>query len=139
MSLLQGKFSFELKLAKCVPISKSGQSDKATNYILYACETWTLTAHLQRRLQAMKMACYKRLLNISYTERVTSEEVHNSIKHAIGPYDDLLTTVKRRKIKLYGHATKSSGLSNTLLQRPLNGGRRGVVREMDGVNRLKYL
>ena len=35
---------------------------------LYACESWTLTADLQRRIQAMEMRCYRRLLNISYTE-----------------------------------------------------------------------
>ena len=33
---------------------------------LYACERWTLTAEIERRIQALKMRCYRRLLNISY-------------------------------------------------------------------------
>ena len=57
---------------------------------LYACESWTLTADLQRRIQAMEMRCYRRLLNISYTEHITNVEVRNRIERAIGPYEDLL-------------------------------------------------
>ena len=29
---------------------------------LYACESWTLTAKLQRRIQAMEMRCYRKIL-----------------------------------------------------------------------------
>ena len=28
---------------------------------LYACESWTLTAELQRRIQAMEMRCYRKI------------------------------------------------------------------------------
>ena len=31
---------------------------------LYACESWTLTAELEKRTQAFEMKCYRRLLNI---------------------------------------------------------------------------
>ena len=33
---------------------------------LYACEKWTLTAELQRRVQAMEMRCYRKMLCMSY-------------------------------------------------------------------------
>ena len=36
---------------------------------LYACESWTLTAEIERRIQALEMRCYRKLLNISYTNR----------------------------------------------------------------------
>ena len=91
---------------------------------LYACESWTLTADLQRRIQAMEMRCYRRLLNISYTEHITNVEVRIRIERAIGPYEDLLTTVKRRKQKWYGHVSRSSGLSKTIMQGTVKGGRR---------------
>ena len=39
---------------------------------LYACESWTLTAELQKRTQALKMKCYRRLLNISYKDPTRS-------------------------------------------------------------------
>ena len=36
-----------------------------TSIFLYACESWTLTAELQRRIQAMEMRCYRKILHIS--------------------------------------------------------------------------
>ena len=43
-----------------------------TFIFLYACESWTLTAELQRRIQAMKMRCYRKILHILYKDHVTS-------------------------------------------------------------------
>ena len=51
---------------------------------LYACESWTLTADLEKRTQAFEMRCYRRLLNISYKDHVTNEEVRRKIQAAIG-------------------------------------------------------
>ena len=86
-----------------------------TSFFLYACESWTLAAELQRRIQAMKMRCYHRILRISYKDHVTNEEVRAKIQQAIGPHEDL-TMVKRRKLQWYGHVSRSSGLAKTILQ-----------------------
>ena len=61
---------------------------------LYACESWTLTADIERRIQATEMRCFRKLFGISYKDRITNEEVRNRIWQAIGPYEALLTTVK---------------------------------------------
>ena len=37
-----------------------------TSIFLYACESWTVTEKLQRRIQAMEMRCYCKILHISY-------------------------------------------------------------------------
>ena len=42
----------------------------------------------------------------------------------IGPYEDLLATVKRRKLKWYGHVTRSDGLTKVILQGTVEGSRR---------------
>ena len=80
---------------------------------LYACESWTLTAelHVEKRMQAFEMRCYRRLLNISYKDHVTNEEVRREIQAAIGEYDELLTLVKKGKLGWFGHVSRSSGLS----------------------------
>ena len=70
-----------------------------TSIFLYACESWTLTAELQRRMQAMEMRCRRKILRISYKDHVTNEEVRAKIQQAIGPHEDLLTTVRRRKLQ----------------------------------------
>ena len=91
---------------------------------LYAFESWTLTAELQRRIQAMEMGCYHKILHISHKDHVTNKEVHAKIQQAIWPHEDLLTIVKRCKLQWYGHVSFSSGLAKTILQGTVKGGRR---------------
>ena len=95
-----------------------------TSLFLYACESWTLTAELQRRIQAIEIRSYRKILHISYKDHVTNEEVCAKIQQAIRPYEDLLTTVERRKLQWYGHVSRSSGLARTTLQGTVKGGRR---------------
>ena len=91
---------------------------------LYACESWTLTAELEKRTQAFEMRGYRRLLNISYKDHVTNEEVRKKIQAAIGEYDELLTLVKKRKLRWFGHVSRSSGLAKTILQGTVKGKRK---------------
>ena len=95
-----------------------------TSIFLYACESWTLTAELQRRIQAMEMRCYCKILCTSYKGLVTIEEVRAKIQQAIGPHEDLLTIIKRSKLQWYGHVSCSSGLAKTILQGTVKGRRR---------------
>ena len=97
---------------------------RVTSIFLCACESWTLTAELKRRFQAMKMRCYGKILRISYKDRVTNEEVRAKIQQAIGPHEDLLTIVKSRKLQWYGHVSCSSCLAKSILQGTVKGGRR---------------
>ena len=66
------------------------------------------------------MRCYRRLLNVSYKDHVTNEEVRRMIQAAIGEYDELLTMIKKQKIKWFGHVSRSSGLAKTSLQGIVN-------------------
>ena len=92
---------------------------------LYACKSWTLTAEPQRRrIQAMEMRCHRKILNISYKDHATNEEVRAKIQQAIGPHEDPLTTVKRRKLQWYGNVSRSLGLAKTTLQGAVKGERR---------------
>ena len=63
------------------------------------------------------------LLNISYKDHVTNEEVRRKIQAAIGEYDELLTVVKKRKLRWFGHVSRSSGLAKTILQSTVTGKR----------------
>ena len=92
--------------------------------LLYACESWTLTAEIKRRIQALEMRCYRRLLNISYKDHVTNEEVRNRIQNATGVHYDLVTMVKKWKLRWYGHISRSCGMSKTILQETEKGTRR---------------
>ena len=91
---------------------------------LYAYESWTLTAEIERRIQALEMRCYRRHLNISYKDHVTNEEVRNRTQNAIGVHEDLLTMVKKRKLRWFGHISRSLGMAKTILQGTVKGARR---------------
>ena len=91
---------------------------------LYACESWILIAEIDRRIQALEMRCCRRLLNISYKDHVTNEEVRNRIQNATGVHDDLLTMLKKTKLRWYGHISRSSGMAKTILQGTEKGARR---------------
>ena len=48
---------------------------------------------------------FRKLLGISYRDHISNGDVKVRIGKAIGPYEDLLTSVKRRKLKWYRHVT----------------------------------
>ena len=83
----------------------------------------TLTAELQRRIQAIEMKCYRKILRISYKDHVTNKEVCAKIQQTIGPHEDL-AILKRCKLQWYGHVSHSSDLTKTILQGTVKGGRR---------------
>ena len=64
------------------------------------------------------MRYYRKILPISYKDHTTK------IQKAIGPHEDLLTIVKRRKLQWYGHVSRSSCLAKATLQGTVKGGRR---------------
>ena len=74
---------------------------------------------------------YRRLLNISYKNHVTNEvsykdhatneEVRRKIQAAIKEDDELLTLVKKWKLRWFGHVSGSSGLAKTIVQGRVKG------------------
>ena len=65
-----------------------------SSIFLYTCESWTLTAELQRRIGAMEMRCFHKILRISYKDHVTNEEVRCQDQQATGQHVDFRTIVK---------------------------------------------
>ena len=63
-----------------------------------------------------RTASNRKILHISYKDHVTNEEVRAKIQQVTGPHEDLLTTVKRRKLQWYVYVSRSSGLAKTTLQ-----------------------
>ena len=63
--------------------------------------------------------CYRKILRIS-----CKDEVSAKIQQASGPHEDPLTIVMRRKPKWYGHDSRLSGLTKTILEGSVKGGRR---------------
>ncbi|GFR78972.1 hypothetical protein ElyMa_004008700 [Elysia marginata] len=69
-----------------------------SSILTYGCETWTLLADTERRIQVFENKCLRKLLRISYKDHVTNESVRELVFAYVGQQEPLLATVKRRKL-----------------------------------------
>ena len=74
-------------------------------------ETVILSLPSQEALKKMISAFVLSRIDWSPKDHVTNQEVRAKIQQAIGPHEDLLMIVKRRKLQWYGHVSHSSGLA----------------------------
>ena len=95
-----------------------------TSIALYGCESWTLTADTERRIQTFETKCFRRILGISYKERKTNDFVKEEIHKHAGNQEPLLSTVKSRKMKWFGHTVRHTSLAKTILQGTVTGSRK---------------
>ena len=96
---------------------------------LYAPESLTFTAEPEIRMRSFEMRCYRRLLNISYKDRVTSEDVRRNIRTAVGKCDKLLTLVKKRKLRWFGRISGSVDFAKTILKDTMKGTQEAIKEE----------
>ena len=75
-----------------------------------------MTADILKESQATEMRCFRKLLGISYRDHITNDAVRERIRQAIGCYDYILNTLKKRKLKRFGHISRSAGLAKTILR-----------------------
>ena len=67
------------------------------------------------------MRCYRRLLNILYSDYVFNQVVRRKIQGAIGKYDEFLILVIKRNLMLSGRVSMSSGLAMTIQKGTVKG------------------
>ena len=91
-----------------------------TSIFLCACEFMDPHSRAAKKntRHANEVPCF------SYKDHVINGKVCPKIQQAIGPHDDFLTIVKRRKLKWYEHVSHSSGLAKTILQGAVKEGKR---------------
>ena len=98
--------------------------------VMYGCEAWTLKAEEERRLQAFEDKCYRRITRIPYTEHRTTEYVWKRVDDICGAHPRLLSCVRERKLKWYGHICRHNSLAKTVLKGTVTVGRsRGRPRK----------
>ena len=75
----------------------------------------------------MEMRCYRHLLHISYKDHITNEIVCTKYKQFLKIQLSLrryITTVKKRKLRWFGHMIRSSGLCKKIVQDTVPGKRK---------------
>ena len=86
-----------------------------TSILLNGCETWSLLADSELKIQAFETKCLQKILPIFYLELNTNDWVRGKISFIEGPQEPLLPAVKRRKLAWFGHVTRHDSLLKTIL------------------------
>ena len=88
---------------------------------LYASESWSLKKIDNDQLLAFKMYCYRRILRLSWTQKVKNVE----IRERLNIKEDIFQNIMRRKLKLFGHIMRMNN------SRKIKG---VMLASMDGTN-----
>ena len=89
---------------------------------------------IDRRIIAFEKKSYRHILGISHREHKTSAFVYNTIEEIVGKTENILTTIKRRKMSYFGHVVRNDSLHKTILQGSLRGERRRRGRRQKDLN-----
>ena len=78
---------------------------------------------MERKIEAVKMRLYRRMLRISWTERVTNE----AVLHRAGAGRELMRAIRQRQLKFLGHVMRNRQLESVCVMGKVEG-RRGRGR-----------
>ena len=67
--------------------------------ILYTCETQTIKKLDQQKILSFEMYCYRRILHINWTMKVTNVK----IRERLGVKKDLMQSIMKKKLSIFGH------------------------------------
>ena len=88
---------------------------------MYGCESWSIKKAERRRIDALELCCWRRLLRISWTARRSNQ----SILKEISPEYSLEGLILKLKLQYFGHLMRRvDSLEKTLLLGKIEGERR---------------
>jgi len=79
---------------------------------------------MEKKIEAFELRFFCNILNVSSMEHRTNMSIRAEKKAAIGRHEHLLSTMRRRKMRWFGHINLSHGLANTIVQGAVDGVRR---------------
>ena len=104
--------------------------------VMYGCESWTVKKAEHRKIDALELWCWRRLLRVPWTARRS----HQSILKEISPEISLEGMMLKLKLQYFGHLMgRVSSLEKTLMLGGIGGRRRRGqqrMRWLDGITDL---
>ena len=93
--------------------------------VMYGCERWTVKKAEHRRIDAFELWCWRRLLRVLWTARISSQ----SILKEISPGCSLEGLMLKLKLQYFGHLMRrADSFEKTLMLGKIEGRRRGSQR-----------
>ena len=105
---------------------------------MYGCESWTVKKAECRRIDAFELWCWRRLLRVPWTARISNQ----SILKEISPEYSLEGLMLKLKLQYFGHLMwRADSLEKTLMLGKMEGRRRGWqrMRWLDGITNSMYM
>ena len=98
--------------------------------VMYRCESWTIKNAEHRRIDAFELWCWRRLLRVPWTARISNQ----SILKEISPGCSLDGLMLKLKLQYFGHLMqRADSCEKTLMMGKVEHGRkRGRERMKDG-------
>ena len=107
--------------------------------VMYGCESWTIKKAERRRIDAFKLWCWRRLLRVPWTARISNQ----SILKEISPGCSLEGLMLKLKLQYFGHLMRrADSLEKTLMPGKIEGGRRRRqqrMRWLDGSTDMMHI
>ena len=106
--------------------------------LTYGSEAWTINNAAASIINAAEMWFLRRMMKISYTERIRNEEV---LRRA-GTKRILCTKVRQRQARFFGHVMRREGMEHLVTTGKINGKRsRGRQREkhLNGLQKWMHI
>ena len=104
--------------------------------VMYGCESWTVKKAEHRRIDAFELWCWRRLLRVPWTPRISNQ----SILKEISPVCSLEGLMLKLKLQYFGYLMRrTDSLARTLMLRMTEGRRRRERQRMrwwDGITAL---
>ena len=106
--------------------------------VMYGCESWTIKIAESRRIDAFELCCWRRLLRVPWTTRISNQ----SILKEISPEHSLEGLMLKLKLQYFGHLMRrTDSLEKSLMLGKIEGRRRrgwqrmrwldGIINSMD--------
>ena len=97
--------------------------------VMYRCESWTLKKAEHRRIDALELHCWRRLLRVPWTARRSNQSILKEINSGISLEEMML----KLKLQYFGHLMQRiDSLEKTLMLGGIGGRRRrGAKKPLD--------
>ena len=95
----------------------------------YACESWTISKEMEKRINASEMWFFRRMLRISWTSHTSNEDV----LIRANTERKLLPMIRTHQLKFLGHCLRKAGIERLTLTGKIAG------KRARGRQRMTYL
>ena len=79
--------------------------------LLYASDTWTMTAEMEKRIESLELWFLRRIMKVSWTKKISNVKIRELIEQKGGRQLYLIKEIRKRKVEYCGHIMRKDGIT----------------------------